>query len=642
VPNKIDKREIGMLDLRAAFNPTSANKDKRTVELVWSTGAPVMRGFWEPFFEELSMDPAHIRMDRMAKGAPLLNTHDQGTLENQLGVVERAWIDGKEGKAIVRFSERETVKPFMQDVFDGIIRNVSVGYRVYKYEDKTPQPTVEVPTPTRVMLAVDWEPFEISLVPIPADQNATVRSAGFAERNEVIVLQRADAQMEESKMPQTNPAPVANGVDAQPNIEQIRKEARDAELSRGLEIRKLVKSVKLDETFAEQLVSSGASIDEARKEIIDAVAAQADKNATRGANPSVVVTRDETVTHREAIGEALMHRINPGKNKMTEKGQDFAGLTLIEMAREHLTAKGVKVKGLSRMELAGRSFHSTSDFPSILADTINKTLRASYESSPRTFQPFCKQASASDFKTISRNQISDYPSLEKVNESGEFKYGSMSDGKETYSLATYGKIIGLTRQTLINDDLSALSSIPQMIGAAAADLESDIVWGIVTANANLSDGVALFHATHGNLASASVISVTSLGEGKAKLRAQKNLQSRPINLIPGFIMVPVALETVAQQFISNAYVAQESGKINPFAGQLQLLVEPRLDANSASKWYMSAAPGRIDTIEYCYLEGQSGVYTETEMGFEVDGMKIKARHDFAAKAIDYRGLFRNG
>ena len=81
--------------------------------------------------------------------------------------------------------------------------------------------------------------------------------------------------------------------------------------------------------------------------------------------------------------------------------------------------------------------------------------------------------------------------------------------------------------------------------------------------------------------------------------------------------------------------------MNPFAGKLQVVVEPRLDDSSETAWYLSAAPARIDTIEYAYLTGEEGVYIETENGFDVDGVKIKARLDFGAGVIDHRGLFKN-
>jgi hypothetical protein len=269
-------------------------------------------------------------------------------------------------------------------------------------------------------------------------------------------------------------------------------------------------------------------------------------------------------------------------------------------------------------------------------------LRQAYEAAPRTFQAWARQSTAPDFKSMSRVNLSDAPAMESVNENGEFKRGAITDGKETYQLATVGKIIGLTRQAIINDDLSAFTRIPAMFAMAAANYESDIVYGILIANAALADGVALFHANHNNLTgTGTAISVTSLGVGRTMMRKQITPKGAVMNLRPRFLLVPAALETIAAQYVSQQYVAAKSSDFNPFAGQLEVISEARLDANSATAWYLAADNASIDTIEYCYLEGQNGVYIETRQGFDVDGMEIKARLDFAAKAIDYRGLYKN-
>lgn len=161
------------LDLRAEVGAIDA--ESRVVELVFSTGAPVMRFDWwtgKRFIEKLSMKPEHIRLERLNRGAPLLNTHSSWSLANQIGVVEddSARIVGGKGLSKVRFSKRADVEPFYQDVRDRIIRNVSVGYMVHKYEETTGR---DGSIPTRT--AVDWEPYEISMVPMPADASAQVR-----------------------------------------------------------------------------------------------------------------------------------------------------------------------------------------------------------------------------------------------------------------------------------------------------------------------------------------------------------------------------------------------------------------------------------------------------------------------------------
>jgi hypothetical protein len=85
------------------------------------------------------------------------------------------------------------------------------------------------------------------------------------------------------------------------------------------------------------------------------------------------------------------------------------------------------------------------------------------------------------------NLFSGAPDLQKVLEGGEFKRGSMSDGKEVYQIFTYGRIISYTRQAMINDDLSALDRTPRALAGAGRRLENRTVYGILTTNGALQD-----------------------------------------------------------------------------------------------------------------------------------------------------------
>lgn len=631
-----DTRDLPM-QTRAAVVGT-ADAEARTVELVWSTGAGVTRyDYYEGrrYREELSLDPQHVDLSRLNSGAPLLNTHGAYDLSDVIGVVERAWIDNGEARAIVRFSDRADVEPIWRDVQNGIIRNVSVGYSVRKFE-------IEEADTLPVYRAIDWLPMELSMVPIGADAGAGTRSQSPSNP---CVMQRASAHTDRSHtMSDTHGAD--NTVqeeapqDPQTDVNAVRNEATQAERARVRAIREAVRAARLNDNLADDLVERGVGVDDARAEVLNQLAAQSDATEVRGVRIEAGA-QDARQTRNLAIESALLHRYNPG-NALSDAGREWRGLSLIEMARDVLADSGERVRGLSRMEIATRAL-STSDFPAILANVANRTLRAAYEAAPRTFLPLARQASAADFKDISRTQFGDAPSLEKVTENGEFTYGKVGDSKETYALATYGKVVAITRQTLINDDLGAFTRLPEMFGRAAADLESDTVWAILTSNPAMNDGKTLFHADHGNLAaSGALISVSSLGAGRAAMRTQKGLGGRLINVQPRYLVVPAAKETEAQQFVASQNIIYSKGSdVNPFAGSLVPVAEPRLDASSAIAWYLFADPAQIDTIEYAYLEGQQGVYLETRQGFDVDGMEIKARMDFAAKAIDWRGLFKN-
>ena len=158
----------------------------------------------------------------------------------------------------------------------------------------------------------------------------------------------------------------------------------------------------------------------------------------------------------------------------------------------------------------------------------------------------------------------------------------------------------------------------------------------------MNDGVALFHATHGNLGTAAAITEASLAEAYRAFGNQKGLEGRVISVQPRYIITPPGTRSVEARKNVTATTPSAVAGVNAFAGRLETIEEARLIPTAgADPWFLSADPSRVDTVEYAYLDGSNGIYTETRTGFEVDGIEIKARHDFAAKAIDWRGLFKN-
>lgn len=395
----------------------------------------------------------------------------------------------------------------------------------------------------------------------------------------------------------------------------------------------------LDSQSVTSMIGRGIDLNQARSEALDLVTARANRAQPV---PGVRVTTSDGEGLRVGMATALLHRCKPGVYKLDEGSQAFAYMSLIELARAHLRLNGVQVDGKSPGEIATMAMQTTSDFANILADVANKSMRRAYEAAPRTFTRIARQTSAADFKAINRPQLSGAGgTLSKVNESGEFTRGSLVDGNESYSLATYGEVIAITRQTIINDDLNALDRLPAIQGGQVAETESSLVWGLITGNVVMGDGDTLFHANHANQGS-TALGETSLSGSRKRMRKQTAPDGEtPLNLTPVTLAVPAALETEAQKLIA-AITASTSSEVNPFAGSLELLVESRLDAASETKHYLFADSDRIDTIEYAYLEGQEGAYMETRNGFDVDGIEAKVRLDFGAGVLDYRGIDRNG
>lgn len=373
-----------------------------------------------------------------------------------------------------------------------------------------------------------------------------------------------------------------------------------------------------------------------------------DTTPSGGSNPLDGVDSTDVKAYREGAIQAVLHRVDPSANKLDEKSQDFRGFDLGDMARDCVERAGHRTRGMSKQEIAVRALQTTSDFPNILENVITKTLRKGYESAARTFKPFSRQATLPDFKQISRAQIGGAPSLKRVLEGAEYEHGTIGDGAEKYAVQKYGRIVAISWETVINDDLDALTRIPQAFGASAAELESDIVYAILTGNPNMADGTALFHADHGNLGTAAKLAdaldptkANPIAEMRKLMTLQKGLEGQYITVRPRYLVVPPSLEEAALKITSANFVASKGVDQNVFGPSLIPVSEPRLEDASSTAWFGAAEPNTIDTIEYAYLEGHEGVFTETKHGFEVDGVQVKCRHVFGAKAIDWRGLFKN-
>lgn len=651
--------ETPMLSLRAAVRPGSVDIEQRTAELTWTTGAKGRRWSWEvgSYMEELEVSEKAVRLERLNNGAPLLNAHSAYDLDDVIGVVERAWIEGNEGKAIVRFSQREEADAIFRDVKDGILRNISVGYAVHRYEVAEEEDD-KLPT----YIARDWEPMELSLVPIGFDDGAKIRSAKTPAE---YPGQRFNTQFEirEAEQAPEQPAAVATETQEENEMTDESRAAEDqsqaaieAERKRCLTIRSMAKKVGIADDFADDLIARGVSSSDASAAMIDKLAERqaSDQPNTRNAQPTVVtsgVDASVVAAKRSAMQNALLARCNPSV-KLEDNAREFRGMRLIDMARESVEMAGGNARGMTPQEIAraalgcdrtavrAAGMHSTSDFPILLGSTVNRTLRDAYALAPQTWRPLGRQTTVSDFREVSRVALGDIAALEKVNEHGEYKYGSLEEEGAPLKVGKFGKIIAITWEAIVNDDLSAMTRIPQALGAAAAQTESDVVWNLLLGNPTFIDGKTVFHADHGNLAaSGGAINTTTLAAARAAMRKQKSKAGHFLNLGPEYLVVGPDKELEAYQFTSSNYVPAKNADINDSRNaSLQVIVDARITGN---QWYLYAAPGLVDTFEYAYLEGEQGVFTETREGFEVDGMEIKARLVFGAAWIDYRGVYKN-
>lgn len=370
------------------------------------------------------------------------------------------------------------------------------------------------------------------------------------------------------------------------------------------------------------------------------------KDQKPSSHGAIVMDQKEYIENfKKDASDALLMRANIPVKNASSGARELAGLSLMDMAKKSVELTGRSTMMMSKQEILGAAFsHSTSDFTHLLGNTARKALSGAYEESVESHIVWTPEREVPDFKPQSLVKLSEAPDLQKVAEGAEYKQGSFSDDGQDFHIEKFGRIFNLTYESVVNDDLDAFTRLPRAFAIAARRLECDMVYKTLTDNPKVSDGKALFHADHNNIATAAGLSVTSLAAARTMMRKQRGLSSKaPLNLQPRFLIVPAALEGQAEQLLASVVDPTKSNdtpNLN-FIRNMELVVDSRLDEKSEQEWYVAASPTQVDTITRLYLAGAARPYLEERQGWEIDGMSIKCRLEFASVPLDFRGLVKN-
>jgi phage head maturation protease len=641
-----ETREARASWLHARFAPTSFDADARTVEVVWSTGASVRRRDWDgEFIEELAMTPDAVDLSRLSAGAPVLAAHDAFSLNSVLGVVERAWLEGGEGRALLRFSDRAEVAPVLSDIRNGILRNISVGYDVMKWEESKDK------AGKRTKRAVRWQPAEISLVPIPADASAQVRAAEMPDA-ETRGHGEDDFNMEgrmADNAPQVPDAPAPTI-----NRDQIAHEARAAERARVAELRSFVSLAQRQEVLPAEVLSEmeqaaieeGASVDALRSRVMDKVLA----SPVRAPAPRPIqmgASGDDPAALVDAMGDAIAKRSLPMSfSPRTDRFREFAGMRPSEMLMELAQARGERVSPRDRQRLMERAFHTSSDFPMLLENAGNKMLEAGFAAAEPTYRRFFANRPFNDFKQHTFLTAGDFPALAALAEGGEITAGTISEKRERITAQTYARQVRVTRQMLVNDDLGAFTDFGAMIGRRVADQENALAYAVLNtasgAGPTLLEGnAAVFTTAKNNRAAAgAAIDATTLDTGFAAIMEHTSLDGLKLNLSPRYVVTGSAYRGPALRFTRGSQrVVPEAGANVPLYDTL----EPIADANiPGNRWYLMPDPAAAPIYVYGYVNGQTAPMVRVHQYVPgTDGIAIEVVHDFAVGAVGWRGGWFN-
>ncbi len=502
------------------------------------------------------------------------------------------------------------------------------------------QKFVDIITPALALAAsVDRAQIAARFQSLPPPKNPVSKQAVAAA---TIITQPKETQMSGLNNPAAATEPhAASTVD----IAAVQAAALKADGERRASIKALVTGnlttvSGLDAVVSAALDDVNCTPEQASQRILAHVAKGAEPLAASHISNGSYHGADEM---RKDITAAIS--IRAGLEK-PQANNPFKGYTLFELARASAERAGVKTSHLDKMGVVAAAFtHSTSDFTQLLADVANKSMLKGYEEADETFQRWTTVGTLSDFKVNKRVDLNTFPSLDVVPEGGEYSYGTVGDRGESIQLATYGKLFSITRQAIINDDLDGFTKIPRGMGRAAIRTVGNLVYAVLTGNPNMSDGVALFHASHNNLPTAAALSTASVDALAVALAKQKDPTGSTLNIGLSYILTPVGLRglasQVAQSEVEVGAVNKNNTAPNWVRGSFEVISDARLDAASATAWYGVANPSLYDTIEVAYLDGNQSPTLEQQAGWGVDGVEFKVRLDAGVKALDFRTIAKN-
>ena len=381
---------------RAPLRATSWNAEARTFDVVLSTGAPVVR--WDAkgeFDEVLAIDGA-----RFGESLPLLDSHARDSVDAKLGQVDTLKVVGRElhGRATLSQHNPKALR-IAAELTDGQTFGVSIGYSVTKWsERKNPE------TQRREKIALAFDVLEVSLVVLPADRHAGIRSM--------------TTETTQAATPETSPPAAVERAAA----DTITRSAVNAE------IRSIARTAGLAQAWIDGQVDAEATLDQARAAALAEM--QRRSQTTAGIRSTLQVGEDhgDPVAIRSAMADALAHRLAPGAVKLDGRGVTFRNATILDMVGEMAVAAGERVNLRDRDALLQRAVgaHSSSDFPLLLADAANKALLAQYQVALPTYRKWAARKPFVDFKEHSFLRVGDFPAFKEINEGGEVKYGSIS------------------------------------------------------------------------------------------------------------------------------------------------------------------------------------------------------------------------
>jgi len=639
--------------------PGSFNEADGTMRFQLHGGEAVIRRpfFSEPFMLKLNVEDGAVDVSRLDAGTlHLLADHDASTAST-IGVgVPGSFQAEPKPSVLFKLDDAPASDPnsnTIRKLKAGILRGGSVGAD-WLDEDVTVEKNFS--DGMSLMTVNRWELKEYSVTPLPASPSAGALSdnPGAAPQNQEVGMKTPEELAAEQKALED-----AMGVKLSAAKDEGNEAGRLAEKARQDGILHAAKLADMSgDELVTKLIADDVTVADASKQLLEKLAADRKQPIdTKGASLDVSTPGAKTIADLAADAIAI-------RSGVTIKDADPRALrmstqNLVGIGREVLRAGGIDVSNMSDQSVVSRQLslerqaqlagHVTDDFPSVYANVIEKIASPAYAEAEPTYREWASKVNVPHPNTTKIIRLSGLPELPEIPEGGDAKMVYGKDEYENHGVKHRGHIVSITEEMIMGDQIGMINMLTRKQGSAAASTENTVAYGQLTGNPTLSDGIALFHASHSNYVasgSGAAPSQTTLGAAIQAMMLQTftlpDGSEQDLAIQPKVLVTGVALMTAVEALMSQLYMPTAStGVITNRMRGLTHVVDSKLDAANPKGWYLLADPVATNPVVYGYANGREGLQLKTDEHFESGAIRYKVGIWFGATACDWRGAYYN-
>lgn len=628
-------------NIRLNITPDSVNEDLRTFTAIFTTDTAIeYSGWFGRFFEQLRIDAESVDVGRIDMGMPFLKNHSNdidsviGSVQNSEIVLENGVTQLIGNIQISKSEDPEEDKRFMRyfnRIKSGELKNISIGYRVHDWELKE---IVNDDSP-ETYIGTRWELLEVSLVAVPADKFAQIKSFG-----DYVAKMKG---MNHNKM---NKPPIEeDGMSKETKIEKKpdnvvdEKALTEQERQRCLQISNICKSFDVDE---KKFMEDGSTVDEVRKVILDKLKQEKSEKINDNPKPKLDVEVKESGEKVKCkdFSEFVMHKI--GRRKALEDSNEFkAGTPFIEAVKKFENAPWENKRDILRRTVFSGSLGN------LITDSLNNELRMAYMERPHNYANLVRTRTFDVLQPVKVTVVDSSLIPNDMQEGEEYEYGTIVDSQDTFEIIKRGKGLAISEESFLKDNLDGLSTIIRKFGYGMRFREAELVFKLLTSSTATVEGKTIFHADHKNLLTAATkgITIGNITDAKVLMALQKDLAGDLIRIMPRHIITAEALRASAATFLRNTFVPTE------FQNQTQVhndglrsvISDPILDTEFSKpkeEWFLTGDVSEVEIIQRAVLSDYPTPTVVSRYIQEKDVMAWLTKFFVGFAVADYRGLVK--